>query len=626
MAKKQFKAESKKLMELMINSIYTNKEIFLRELISNASDACDKLYYMSLTNNGGHLHGDFRIDISVDKESRILVITDNGIGMTKNELENNLGVIARSGSLDFVNSNDKKDDINIIGQFGVGFYSAFMVAEKIVVKSKPFDSEDAWEWCSEGIDGYTICTCKKESIGTEITLYIKPDTENEKYSEYLEEYRLKDIIHKYLNYIRYPIMLPVEKRCKKEGCPDDSPEWETYIEIEQVNSMIPIWNKNKNEIVADEYNQFYKDNYHDFENPLKTMHISVEGTISYRALLYIPTKTPYNYYTRDFEKGLQLYTNGVMIMEKCADLLPDYFGFVKGLVDSQDLSLNISREMLQHDRQLKTIASHLEKKIKSELESLLVNERGKYEEFFESFGLAIKYGVYSDYGMHKETLQDLILFKYSGDNNMITLSEYVDNMKDEQKYIYYVCGNTIDHIKKLPQTEMILDKGYNILYLTDDVDEFVIKTLSRYKEKEFRSVSGGDIGIEDEQTIDTVDNKDLLTYMTESLKDKVKEVKISTRLKTHPVCLSSAGDVSIGMEKVLSSMPNTNGNVHAEKILEINKKHPVFDKLNLLYNTDKEKLTLYAQLLYTQALMIEGLPIEDPVLFANLICNLMAEA
>jgi len=626
MAKKQFKAESKRLMELMIHSIYTNKEIFLRELISNASDACDKLYYQSLTSDiTGVLREDFKINIDIDKENRTLTITDNGIGMTKEDLENNLGVIAKSGSLDFVQKNESKEDIDIIGQFGVGFYSAFMVSDRVIVISRAMGSDEAYRWTSEGADGYTVEACEKESTGTEITLHIKENAEEESYDEYLDAYRLKAIIKKYSDYIRYPILMPVEKSKKKDDSPEDKPEWESYTEIEKINSMIPLWRKQKKEITEEEYNQFYKDKFHDYENPMKTVHLSTEGTATYQALLYIPSRTPYDYYTREYEKGLQLYASGVMIMDKCADLLPDYFGFVKGLVDSQDLSLNISREMLQQDRQLKVISSHLEKKIKAELESMLNNDREQYEAFFEQFGRPIKYGVYSDYGMHKDLLQDLLLFKSSGEKATATLTEYVEGMKEDQKYIYYVCGNSIDHIKKLPQTEAVLDKGYEILYLTDDIDEFVMKMLMNYKEKEFRSVAGGDLGFE-EEAADQTTHTDLLGCLTEALKDKVKEVKVSARLKTHPVCLSSAGDVSIEMEKVLRAMPDSDGKVKAEKVLEINQNHPVFSKLEALYEKDKDKLAKYAELLYTQALIIEDLPIEDPAAFSNLICELMVDA
>ena len=626
MAKKQFKAESKRLMELMIHSIYTHKEIFLRELISNASDACDKLYYNSMANNvTGVLREDFKIEIAIDREARTLTISDNGIGMTKEDLENNLGVIARSGSLDFVNKNEVMEDVDIIGQFGVGFYSAFMVARRVTVISRAYGSDEAHMWTSEGIDGYTVDACEKAGCGTEITLSIKDDTDDEKYGEYLDSYRLKSIIKKYSDYIRYPIMMPVEKSRKKEGCPEDKPEWESYTETETVNSMVPLWKKRRQDITEEEYNQFYQDKFHDFEAPAKVIHLSTEGSATYNALLYIPARTPFNYYTRDYEKGLQLYANGVMIMEKCADLIPDHFGFVKGLVDSQDLSLNISREMLQHDRQLKIIAAHLEKKIKSELEGMLKNDRAKYEEFFKQFGLPLKYGVYSGFGANKELLQDLLLFQYSGENDSITLAEYVEQMPEDQKYIYYVCGDSVDRIKKLPQTEAILDKGYQILYLTDDVDEFVMKMLSGYKEKEFRSVSGGDLGFEEDKAAED-EHKDLMESLTGMLGGKIKAVRVSARLKSHPVCLSSDGEVSIEMEKVLSAIPDADKSVHAEKVLEINAGHPIFARLEKMHTDNDDRLPKYAELLYTQALLIEGLPVEDPTEFSNLICELMTEA
>jgi len=623
MAKKQFKAESKRLMELMIHSIYTHREIFLRELISNASDACDKLYYHSLTNDKtGISRDDFKISLTPDMQARTLVLSDNGVGMTKDELENNLGTIAKSGSLDFVNKNETGDEIDIIGQFGVGFYSAFMVAERVEVVSRAAGSAEAWKWCSNGADGYTIDSCEKQDAGTEITLHIKPDTDEEKYGEFLDSNRLRSIIKKYSDYIRYPILLPLEKSRKKEDSPEDKPEWETYTEIETINSMIPLWKKQKKEVTEEEYNQFYKEKFHDYENPLKVAHLSTEGAATYNALLYIPAKTPYDYYTREYEKGLQLYASGVMIMEKCADLLPDHFGFVKGLVDSQDLSLNISREMLQHDRQLKAISAHLEKKIKSELENMLKNEREKYEQFFAQFGRTIKYGLYNGFGMNKALLQDLLVFQYSGEGETTTLAEYAERMKDGQKYIYYACGESAAQIKRLPQTEAVLDEGYEIIFLTDDVDEFVMKIIQSYDEKEIRSVSDADIGLDDEPIGD--ENKDMLEYIAKALDGKVKSVKVSRRLKTHPVCLASEGGVSIEMEKVLNAIPDANGGVSAEKVLELNAGHAVFARLVSLFETDKERLSEYAGLLYTQALLIEGLSIEDPVEFSNRICGLMA--
>ena len=627
METKQFKAESKKLLEMMINSIYTHKEIFLRELISNASDAIDKLYFKSLTDDGvGMNKDDFEILINADKDSRTVTITDNGIGMTKEELENNLGTIAKSGSLDFKSNNDLGEDVDIIGQFGVGFYSAFMVADKVTVKSKAYGSDTAYEWQSEGVEGYTIDECDKTNPGTEITLHIKENTEDESYDEYLEQYRLQSIIKKYSDYIRFPVKMDVEHQRKKEGTED---EYEKFIERETINSMIPIWKKNKSELKDEDYNSFYKEKFYDYTDPLKYAHVKTEGTATYNALLYIPSKAPYDYYTREYEKGLQLYANGVLIMDKCADLLPDYFSFVKGLVDSEDLSLNISREMLQHDRQLKLIAKSIEKTIKNELSKMLKNEREKYEEFYKAFGLQLKAGVYSSYGMNKDTLVDLLMFNSSNEDKLTTLDEYVSRMREDQKYIYYASGESIQRIKNLPQTEMVLDKGYEILYLTENVDEFAIKMLMNYKEKQFMSVSSGDLDIETPEEKEEIkakaeENKEMFAFMKETLADKVKEVRLSQRLKTHPVCLTSDGDLSVEMEKVLNSMP-TDNKVKAEKVLEINPDHSIFAKLQELSANDKDKLKKYTQLLYTQALLIEGISIENPVEFSNMICDLMTE-
>ena len=627
METKQFKAESKKLLEMMINSIYTHKEIFLRELISNASDAIDKLYFKSLTDDGvGMNKDDFEILINADKDSRTVTITDNGIGMTKEELENNLGTIAKSGSLDFKSNNNLGEDVDIIGQFGVGFYSAFMVADKVTVKSKAYGSDTAYEWQSEGVEGYTIDECDKTNPGTEITLHIKENTEDESYDEYLEQYRLQSIIKKYSDYIRFPVKMDVEHQRKKEGTED---EYEKFIERETINSMIPIWKKNKSELKDEDYNSFYKEKFYDYTDPLKYAHVKTEGTATYSALLYIPSKAPYDYYTREYEKGLQLYANGVLIMDKCADLLPDYFSFVKGLVDSEDLSLNISREMLQHDRQLKLIAKSIEKTIKNELSKMLKNEREKYEEFYKAFGLQLKAGVYSSYGMNKDTLVDLLMFNSSNEDKLTTLDEYVSRMREDQKYIYYASGESIQRIKNLPQTEMVLDKGYEILYLTENVDEFAIKMLMNYKEKQFMSVSSGDLDIETPEEKEEIkakaeENKEMFAFMKETLADKVKEVRLSQRLKTHPVCLTSDGDLSVEMEKVLNSMP-TDNKVKAEKVLEINPDHSIFSKLQELYANDKDKLKKYTQLLYTQALLIEGISIENPVEFSNMICDLMTE-
>lgn len=633
MAKKQFKAESKRLLDLMINSIYTHKEIFLRELISNASDAIDKLYYRSLTEgNTGLSRDDFTITIEADKGARTLKIIDNGMGMTKEELEKNLGTIAKSGSLDFKSEIENKDEIDIIGQFGVGFYSAFMVSDKVSVVSKAFGEEQAYEWESAGADGYTIKEADKEVNGTEITLTIKTDTDDENYSEFLDEYKIKGLIKKYSDYIRYPIQMMVEKSRPKEtdGGEDEKTEYETYMELETLNSMIPLWKKTKSELKDEDYNNFYKEKYYDFADPVKVIHTDVEGVVSYTALLFIPGKAPFNYYTKDFEKGLQLYSSGVMIMDKCADLLPDYFSFVRGLVDSQDLSLNISREMLQHDRQLKAIAQRLEKKIKSELLAMRNTDREKYVEFFKNFGLQLKYGLYEGFGAHKEILQDLVMFYSSQEKALVTLSEYVSRMKPDQKYIYYASGETTDKIDKLPQTELLKDKGYEILYLTDDIDEFAIQMLREFDEKEFKSVSAEDLDIgeskEEKEAAEkqAEESKDMLEYMKEALEGKVAEVRLSQRLKSHPVCLTAKGGLSIEMEKVLNSMP-TDEKVQAERVLEINAKHPILETLRNAYGSDKEQVKDYAALLYDQALLIEGLPIEDPVAFSNSVCRLMTK-
>ena len=634
MKMKQFKAESKRLLDLMINSIYTHKEIFLRELISNASDAIDKLYYHALSDgNTGLNRDDFSIELAIDKENRTLTITDNGCGMTKEELENNLGVIAKSGSLAFKQENEAKEDIDIIGQFGVGFYSAFMVAANVKVYSRAYGADEAYVWESNGAEGYTVEPCEKASNGTQIVLTIKEDTEDEKYSEFLESYRVQELVRKYSDYIRYPIRMEVEKSRMKEqpegeeADEEKAPEYETYTEEETLNSMVPIWRKNKNELTDEDYNSFYKEKFFDYSDPLKVIHTYTEGAATYHALLFIPAKAPYNYYTRDYEKGLKLYASGVLIMDSCKDLLPDHFSFVKGLVDSEDLSLNISREMLQHDRQLKVIASRLEKKIKSELLSMLKNDREKYEEFFKNFGLQLKYGVYNGFGANKELLQDLLLFYSSSEQKLVTLEEYVSRMKEDQKYIYYAGGESREQIERLPQTELVKDKGYEILYLTDDVDEFALQMMHDYSEKEFKSVSASDLDLDTEEEKkefekQTEENKDLLTFMKDALDGKVKAVVLSKRLKSHPVCLSNEGMLSIEMEKVLNAMPNDQ-KVKAERVLEVNASHPIFEKLSKLYAEDQEKLKTYAQLLYTQAELIEGMPVEDPVAFSNAVCELM---
>ena len=628
MAKIQFNAESKRLLDLMINSIYTHKEIFLRELISNASDAIDKLYYRSLTEgNTGLSRDDFSIRLEPDKEARTLKIIDNGMGMTKEELEKNLGTIAKSGSLDFKTEMEKKEDVDIIGQFGVGFYSAFMVSDKVTVVSKAYGEDVAYEWESTGADGYTIKDCEKEGNGTEITLLLKADTEDENYSQYLETYQIKNLINKYSDYIRYPIQMMVEHQKLKEGTEN---EYETYSELETLNSMIPLWKKNKSELKDEDYNQFYKEKFYDFTDPAKVIHTNVEGVVSYTALLFIPGQAPYNYYTKEFEKGLQLYSSGVLIMEKCADLLPDYFSFVRGLVDSQDLSLNISREMLQHDRQLKAIAQRLEKKIKSELLSMLNTDREKYVEFFKNFGLQLKFGMYDKFGANKDAVKDLVMFYSSSEKALVTLSEYVSRMKPDQKYIYFASGESTDKIDKLPQTELLKDKGYEILYLTDDVDEFALQMLHTFEEKEFKSVSSDDLEIEESKEEKEAaekqaeESKDMLECMKEALGDKVAEVRLSQRLKSHPVCLTAKGGLSIEMEKVLNSMP-VDQKIQAERVLEINAKHPILETLNKVYGEDKEAVKKYAKLLYDQALLIEGLPVEDPVAFSNAVCELMTK-
>lgn len=625
MAKKQFKAESKRLLDLMINSIYTHKEIFVRELISNGSDAIDKLYYKTLTEETGLDRSDFAIRMEVDKDNRILTIRDNGIGMTKEELESNLGTIARSGSLLFKNEQEKKEDIDIIGQFGVGFYSAFMVAGQVEVISKAFGAEEAYRWLSKGADGYTVEPYEKEDHGTQIKLWIKENTGEENYDEFLQEYRIKALVKRYSDYIRYPIKMNTSKSRLKEGSED---EFETVIEEETLNSMVPIWKKNKSEISAEDYNNFYQEKFYGFEDPLKVIHTSVEGVATYNALLFIPEKAPHNYYTKDYEKGLQLYSSGVLIMDKCPDLLPDYFSFVKGLVDSQDLSLNISREMLQHDRQLKAIASRLEKKIKSELLDMLNTKREDYEKFFRGFGIQLKFGIYDRFGMNKDTLKDLIIFYSSTEKKLVTLSEYVSRMKEDQQYIYYASGPSVERIDNLPQTELLKDKGYEILYFTDEVDEFTVRILENYEEKPFRSVSDQDLGLsEDEEEKKETEkqieeNKELLDFIKEALDGKVTQVRLSQRLKTHPVCLASGGEISIEMEKILNAMPSGE-KINADKVLEINAGHPVLTALQKAYETDKDKVKTYAGLLYNQALLIEGLPVDDPVAFSNAICELI---
>ena len=625
METKQFKAESKRLLDLMINSIYTHREIFLRELISNASDAIDKIYYKSLSDDNINFNKEnFFIKVSIDKENRTIKISDTGIGMSKEELDDNLGVIAKSGSLQFKKENEIKDGFDIIGQFGVGFYSSFLIADKVTVITKSFGSKEAYKWESTGVEGYTIEPSTKDTVGTDIILHVKANTDDENFDEYLNEYKIQSLIKKYSDFIRYPIKMNLTERKLKEGTES---EYEDYIEEKVVNSMVPIWRKNKNELTQEDYSNFYKEKHYGFDTPLKHIHLSVDGTVSYNAILYIPENMPYDFYTKDYEKGLELYSNGVMIMNKCSDLLPDYFGFVKGIVDSEDLSLNISREILQHDRQLRFIAKNIKNKIKSELEKMLRNERENYEKFYKAFGRTLKFGVYDNFGAEKEVLQDLLMFYSSKEKKMVTLDEYITRMGEDQKYIYYAVGESIDRIEKMPQTEVLLDKGYEILYFTDDIDEFAIKMLMKYKEKEFKSVSSSDLGIENNDEENKVEenseeNKSLFDAMKEVLNDKINAVKISNKLKNHPVCLSNEGDLSIEMEKLLNSMPNNQG-VKAQKVLEINTHHEVFTALKGAYENDKDKLNLYTNLLYNQALLIEGLSISDPVEFTNDICKLM---
>lgn len=636
MAKKQFKAESKRLLELMINSIYTNREIFLRELISNASDATDKLYYNALkAGQSGLSREELFIDIAADREARTLTISDHGCGMSKDELEQNLGTIAKSGSLAFKKENELAEgDVDIIGQFGVGFYAAFMVAKHVTVVSRAAGSEEAWSWASDGADGYTVTAAERAEAGTTITLQLKDNTENENYDEFLQEYRLRSLIKKYSDYIRYPIKMEVSHSRMVEGSDKDAdgnekaPEYEEYTEVETLNSMVPIWKKNKKDVTEEEYNEFYKNKFGDYDNPLRVVSSSVEGAATYHALLFFPARAPFNYYSRDYEKGLQLYSSGVLIMDKCADLLPDYFSFVRGLVDSPDLSLNISRELLQHDRQLKVIATSLEKKIKSELLNLLKNDREKYEQLFKAFGLQMKFGIYSTYGAAKDVLSELLLYTTSAEQKLSTLDEYVDRMKEEQKYIYYACGESVAKLAVLPQNERLKEQGYEVLYLTDDIDEFTLKAMRDYKGKEFRSTSDEDLGIDTEEEKEEIkkqaeESKDLLGFLKESLGEKVTDVVLTSRLKNCPVCLTAKGGISLEMEKVLGAMPGTEEKVKAQRVLEINAAHPVFETLKALYPANEAKLKDYAEILYTQALLIEGMPVEDPVAYTSAVCNLM---
>lgn len=625
MAKKQFKAESKKLLDMMINSIYTNKDIFLRELISNASDALDKLYYRSLSDNeSGLSRDDFKIQLTVDKENRTLTISDNGCGMSREELESNLGTIAKSGSLDFKSGLEEKSEVEIIGQFGVGFYSAFMVSDTVTVVSRVHGADTAYQWESSGADGYTIKETEKDEPGTTITLKIKEKTEEFDYDKYLEQYTLQDIVQKYSDYIRYPIMMDMTESKRKEGSED---EYETVVTPTQLNSMVPIWRKNKNEITEEEYEEFYKSKFYDFEKPLLTVHSKTEGQVTYDALLYVPSHAPFDYYTKSYEKGLQLYSNGVLIMDKCADLLPDYFSFVKGLVDSADLSLNISRETLQQDHILKIIAKNLEKKIKSELEKMLRNKREDYETFYKAFGLQLKYGVYADYGMNKDVLQDLLMFWSSSEKKLVTLKEYVSRMSEEQKSIYFACGETNDKIDMLPQADAVKEKGFEILYCTDDVDEFALQMLREYDGKQFMNICADKLDLDTEEEKEELkkeneDTKALRDFMKETLGDSVSEVVFTNKLKNYPVCLTSEGMLSLEMEKVLASMPNANG-MKAKIALEINRDHPIAGKLKELFETDKEKVKKYTKILYAQGCLIGGKTVENPAEFSELVSELM---
>ena len=626
MMKKEFKAESKRLLDLMINSIYTHKEIFLREIISNASDACDKLCYQALTDESvGMSRKDFKIELKVDKENRLITVSDNGIGMDKDDLENNLGVIASSGSYKFKQEvGDDAKDTDVIGQFGVGFYSAFMVADHITVVTKKYGSDTAYMWQSAGADGYTITECEKDGVGTDIIMHVKPDTDDEKYSEFLESWRLQELVRKYSDYIRFPIRMEVSKTRKKEGCPDDKPEYETYTEVETLNSMVPIWQRRKANVKPEEYNKFYRDKFHDYTDPQRVIAVSAEGAVTYKALLFIPGATPYDYYTKEYEKGLQLYSNGVLIMDKCADLLPEHFRFVRGVVDSPDLSLNISRELLQHDRQLKVIAANLEKKIKNELVKMMKDDREGYETFWKNFGRQIKFGVTANYGAGKDLLSDLLLFYSSTEKKLVTLEEYVGRMKEDQKYIYYAAGETLDKVDKLPQTELLKDKGIEILYFTEDIDEFCAQVVRDKDGKELRSILDQEIeeGAEKKAEEAADSHKAAFDFVKEALGGKVKEVKASTRLPSPPVCLTAGEGLSFEMEKYFQAV-QPDSPIKADRILELNVEHPVFQALENAVAEDPEKAKKYAQLLYSQALLIAGLPLDDPSGYTDLVCELM---
>lgn len=627
---RQFKAESKRLLDLMINSIYTHKEIFLRELISNASDALDKLYFLSLTDDSvGLKREEFGIHLTADTTAGTLTISDNGIGMDKEDLENNLGIIAKSGSLNFRQENAAAGDVDIIGQFGVGFYSAFMVASKVTVISKKFGSDTAYKWESKGVEGYTITETEKDTVGTDIILVIKQDTEDEQYGEFLQQYRIEGLVKKYSDYIRYPITMEVSVSRRKEGTDDENPEYETVEETRTLNSMVPIWKRPKSEVTAEDYNAFYKDKFMDYSDPAKVIQSKTEGTATYNALLFIPGRAPYNYYTKEYEKGLQLYASGVLIMDKCADLLPDHFNFVKGIVDSQDLSLNISREMLQHDRQLTLIRTSVERKIRSELKSWLANNREEYEAFFANFGTQLKVGAYANYGAEGENLRDLLLFYSAKQEKLVTLAEYVEMMPEGQQYIYYAAGDNRQRLAKMPQAEMVLGKGYDVLLLTDEVDEFTLQMLREYSEKQFRNISGDDLGLASEEEKEEIQkqneaNKDMFAFMKEALAGKVTDVKASGRLQNHPVIITASGGLSLEMEKVLNNMP-AGEKVESSKVLELNVSHPLFAKLQALYQNDQPRLQTFSGLLYDMALLMEGVQITDPVAYTEAVCNLMAE-
>ena len=626
MAKKQFKAESKRLLDLMINSIYTHKEIFLREIISNASDACDKLCYLALTDDSVGLdRKDFRIYLSVDKAQRLITVSDNGIGMDKSDLENNLGVIASSGSYKFKQEvGEDAGDTDVIGQFGVGFYSAFMVADHITVITKKFGSDTAYKWQSAGADGYTITECEKDTVGTDILMHIKEDTEDETYNEFLESWRLQELVRKYSDYIRFPIRMDVSKTRVKEGSPEDKPEYETYVEETTLNSMVPIWQRSKSSVATAEYNKFYRDKFHDYQDPQRVIAVSAEGAVTYKALLFIPGAAPFDYYTKDFQMGLQLYSSGVLIMDKCADLLPEHFRFVRGVVDSPDLSLNISRELLQHDRQLKVIASNLEKKIKADLLKMLRDDREAYETFWKNFGRQIKYGTVAEFGQHRELLQDLLMFYSSTEKKMVTLGEYVERMGEDQKYIYFAAGESLDKIDKLPQMEALQEKGTEILYFTEEADEFCAQIIHAYQDKEFRSVLDQEIEDGDAKRAEEAESahRAAFDFVKETLGDTVKEVKASTRLKSHPVCLTAGENLSFEMEKYLNAV-QPDAAIRADRILELNVDHPAFTALENAVSADPEKAKKYARLLYSQALLIAGLPLEDPSAYTDLVCELM---